>query len=147
MKLLTIIPLLSIGVLPINNQSVHVEKNTSPQNYLSLVAGNNQQVGTQTETGDCRMPAVVFKNQEFCRAELKDFDFDAHFSVTGATVYFSGTNFKNLEKATITSSSLKPVKNLMDRCAAGSVITFDDVKVIGPDKEKRTIPGITIILY
>jgi len=148
MKLFTLIPLLSIGILPIHNQSTKVEKNIPVQNYLSLTAGNNQGIGTQqTESGDCRMPAVAFKSQEYCRAELKDFDFDAHFDVAGATVYFLGANFKTTEKGFITSNSLKPVKSLMDRCVPGSVIIFDDVKVIGPDKEKRTIPGITIVLY
>jgi hypothetical protein len=147
MKIFMLLPLLSMGMLPANKSSVTVEKNSAPQNYLSLVSNNNQQPGTPTETGDCRMPAIVFKSQEYCRAELKDFEFDAHFTVTGATVYFSGTNFKNPEKAFIVSNSLKPIKPLMDRCAPGSVITFDDVKVVGPDKEKRTIPGITIVLY
>ena len=57
--------------------------------------------------------AVVFLSQEFCRAELKDFVFDVQFIIVSATVYFSGTNFKNLESGYINSNSLKPIDSLM----------------------------------
>ena len=40
-----------------------------------------------------RVQSVVFKNQQFCRADLENFDFDARFNVVSATVYFSGANF------------------------------------------------------
>ena len=93
------------------------------------------------------MSAAVFKAQEFCRAELKDFEFDIHYSVVSAVVYFYGANFKNAEKAAITSSSLKPIKTLMDRCIPGSIVIFDEVKVIGPDNKLRTIQGLSIVLY
>lgn len=67
----------------------------------------------QEKPGQGRIASIVFKNQDYCRAELKDFEFDAHFSIVSATVYFSGANFKTLEKGFITSNSLKPIKNLM----------------------------------
>ena len=94
-----------------------------------------------------RLSSVVFKNQDYCRAELEDFEFDAKFSVLSATVYFSGTNFKEVERGYITSNSLKPIKKLMDRCLPGSVVVFDDVKVKGPDNLVRTIPGVSLTLY
>ena len=94
-----------------------------------------------------RLSSVVFKNQDYCRAELDDFEFDAKFSVLSATVYFSGANFKDVERGYITSNSLKPIKKLMDRCLPGSVVVFDDVKVKGPDNLVRTIPGVSLTLY
>lgn len=97
--------------------------------------------------GEGRMRAVVFKNQEYCRAELKDFEFDIRFIIVSATVYFSGANFSGVEKGLITSSSLKPVKKLMERCLPGSIVTFDDVKVKGPDNRVRTIDGVTYRLF
>jgi hypothetical protein len=146
MKQFLLFPLLSIGILPMNNPTVHVEKTTT--HYSSPVDGNNGLgIGGQTESGGCRMSAAMFKNQEFCRAELKDFDFDAHYSIVGATVYFSGANFDSPKQGTLTGSSLKPIKSLMDHCTPGSIIIFDDVKVVGPDKVVRTIPGISIMLY
>jgi len=147
MKQLILFPLLSLGMLSATDHFENDEKPATFSGYLSLEERSNENGGAQQETGSSRMPAAVFKAQEFCRAELKDFEFDAHFIVTGATVYFSGANFKNPEKATITSSSLKPIRSLMDRCVPGSIIIFDEVKVVGPDNIKRTIPGVSIILY
>ena len=96
---------------------------------------------------DERMSATVFKYQDFCRAELPDeFPFDAKFSVVSATVYFTGANFKGVEKGFITSNSLKSVEDLKKRCIPGSIVIFDDVKVKGPDNEVRTITGATFIL-
>jgi gliding motility-associated protein GldM len=96
--------------------------------------------------GKIRMPAVAFKAQDFCRAELENFDFDTKYSITSATVYFSGANFANVQTAAITSNSLAPVKALMQRCGPGSVISFDNVKVSGPDGP-RVIDGKSIALY
>jgi hypothetical protein len=94
-----------------------------------------------------KMSAATFKNQEYCRAELKDFDFDAHFDVISAKVYFSGANFRGTEFGSITGNSLKNIHDLKARCIPGSIVTFDEVKVMGPDKKLRTIPGATYILF
>jgi hypothetical protein len=56
-------------------------------------------------------------------------------------------NFRNAEKGFITSNSLKPIKNLMDRCVPGTIVIFDNVKVIGPDNEVRTIQGTSFYLH
>ena len=96
--------------------------------------------------GKIRMPAVAFKAQDFCRAELEAFDFDTKYNVTSATVYFSGAGFQSVQTAAINSNSLAPVKALMSRCIPGSVISFDNVKVTGPDGS-RTIDGKSIALY
>jgi hypothetical protein len=106
------------------------------------------QVAPKEKPAFGRMSAVAFKNQLYCRAEMPaDFEFDARFAVVSATVYFSGANFKNTEKAFITNSSLKPIAGQMARCIPGTIVIFDDVKVIGPDKELRAIPGVSYMLY
>jgi gliding motility-associated protein GldM len=96
--------------------------------------------------GKIRMPSVAFKAQDFCRAELENFDFDTKYTVTSATVYFSGANFANVQTAAINGNNLGPIKALMARCGPGSVISFDNVKVSGPDGS-RTIDGKSIALY
>ena len=96
--------------------------------------------------GKIRMPAVAFKAQDFCRAELENFDFDIKYTVVNATVYFSGANFSSVQQAVINSNNLAPIKALMQRCGPGSVISFDAVKVAGPDGQ-RTIDGKSIALY
>jgi hypothetical protein len=149
MKQLLLLPLMSIGVLQANNQLTNLEKhltlNTPPieNTNTSINIGKPQE-----QQSNSRMAAAVFKAQEYCRAELKDFEFDARFIVVSAVVYFSGAGFKNgVEKGFISSNNLKPIRSLMDRCTPGSVVIFDEVKVKGPDNATRTIPGISLILF
>jgi len=94
-----------------------------------------------------RMQSVVFKNQQFCRADLENFDFDARFTVVSATVYFSGANFSSVQTASITGGTLAGLSAQMARCIPGTSITFDNVKVQGPDGVVRPIPGPGFILY
>ena len=96
--------------------------------------------------GKSRMPAVSFKNQQYCRADLEAFDFDLKFSIVSATVYFGGANFANVVPATITGNSLAGVANLIQRCGPGSSISFENIKVSGPDGV-RTIDGRSFQLY
>jgi gliding motility-associated protein GldM len=93
-----------------------------------------------------RIQSVVFKNQQFCRADLENFDFDARFAVVSATIYFSGANFPGVQTATVTGGNLAGVTQLA-KCIPGTSVTFDNVKVKGPDGEVRTIPGPGFILY
>jgi len=141
MKLYLLLPFLLVGFKPADNPS----KPTIASFPDSK--GRIMNIGNQTELGPNKMRSVVFKTQEYCRVELKDFEFDAPFSVLGAKVYFTGANFSNTEQGSITSNSLKPIRTLMDRCVPGSIIIFDEVKVMGPDNQARTIPGLTVILY
>jgi len=96
--------------------------------------------------GKARMPAVEFKNQQYCRADLAAFDFDLKFSVVSATVYFGGANFPNVVPATISGNNLSSIANLIQRCGPGSSISFDNIKVQGPDGV-RSIDGASFQLY
>lgn len=97
-------------------------------------------------SGKPRMPSVEFKNQQYCRAELENFDFDTRFSVVSATVYFSGAGFANVATTSITGNSLAPLASYFARCTPGSVVTFDNIKVTGPGGA-RTIEGRSFALY
>ncbi len=97
-------------------------------------------------SGKVRMPSVEFKSQQFCRAELEQFDFDLKFNVVSATVYFSGANFPNVATSTINGNNLSGLQSFISRCGPGSVVTFDNVKVQGPDGV-RSIEGKSIALY
>ena len=143
------LPFLGIGVLQANTQL------NNPANQSSFSSPGFENANASIHIGEpqepqngSRMSAAVFKAQEYCRAELKDFEFDAHFVVVSAVVYFSGAGFKNgVEKASISSNSLKPIRTQMDKCMPGSIVIFDDVKVKGPDNLIRTIPGVSLILF
>jgi len=85
-------------------------------------------------SGKARMPSVDFKNQQFCRADMgPDFIYDVRYSVVSATVYFSGANFANVVTASITGNSLAGLATYIQRCGPGSVVSFDNIKVSGPD--------------
>lgn len=101
----------------------------------------------QGGAGSIGIPAVEFKAQKFCRAEpVEDFEFDVHFSVVSADVYFSGANFISPVKGAINSSSLEPIRKFMDQSKPGTIVTFDNIKVKGPDNAIRTIDGVTYLL-
>jgi len=89
--------------------------------------------------------AAVFKAQQFCRADLENFDFDARFNVVGATMYFTGAGFPIPQPVTISSNSLAGIAQ-MAKCQPGTSVIFDQVKVIGPDGSSRTIPGPGFLL-
>jgi gliding motility-associated protein GldM len=97
-------------------------------------------------SGRLRVPQVEFVNQNFCRAELENFDFALTFNVVSATVYFVGAGFNGVQKGNITGGDLSGIKGLMSKCLPGSSVNFDAVKVQGPDGV-RSIDGCTIQLF
>jgi hypothetical protein len=149
MKQVILFSLLSLGILPVNNQMTSVAGNITATDPVSFKDDNSNVLNlfSQPSPENEKMLAVIFRAQDACRAELKDFEFDVHYSVVGATVYFSGTNFKNVETGFINSNSLKPIRGLMARCAPGSMVIFDNVKVKGPDNLVRPIQGTSYLLH
>lgn len=143
MKHVLLFSFLSMGLLSVNSSSPGKIKNNVPESNCLSISSNDQ---SQPDPDSEKMLAIIFRNQNACRVELKDFVFDVEFKVVSATVYFSGTNFKNVETGYITSKDLKPIKNLMARCAPGTMVVFDNVKVIGPDELVRTIQGTSYLL-
>jgi len=98
-------------------------------------------------SGKIRMPSVEFKSQQFCRADMgPDFIYDVHYTVISATVYFSGAGFTNVVTTSINGNSLASIQSYIQRCIPGSVVSFDNVKVTGPDGV-RIIDGKSIALY
>ena len=96
--------------------------------------------------GKIRMASIAFKSQTSCRADLENFDFDLRYSVVSATVYFSGANFPNVVTAPLNGNSLAGLASYIQRCGPGSVISFDNIKVSGPDGT-RSIDGKSIALF
>jgi gliding motility-associated protein GldM len=94
-----------------------------------------------------RIQSVMFKNQSFARADLENFDFEARFNIVSASIYFSGANFPNVQEVHITGGSLAGAQTQLSKCIPGTSVTFDNVKVQGPDGVVRSIPGPGFILY
>jgi hypothetical protein len=147
MKHVLLLSFLSMGILSVNSHSGKFENNFIESNSLSIGGSSESySTGAQPEPESEKMLATVFRGQNDCRVELKDFVFDVQFNLVSATVYFSGTNFRGVETGYLTSKSLKPIKNLMARCVPGTMVIFDNVKVIGPDNLVRTIQGTSYML-
>ena len=94
-----------------------------------------------------RMQAAAFRAQQFVSAVLENFDFEAHFSVTGATIYFNNPGDRNVKQISLTGGSLGPAKAYMDQLVPGSTVIFDNIRVVGPDGQTRTIqnpPGFSL---
>jgi gliding motility-associated protein GldM len=98
-------------------------------------------------SGGGKMQAVVFRNQQFVRADLENFDFEARFQVTGATVYFMNPGDRNVKSANLSSGALGSASEYMKTLVPGSTVIFDNITVVGPDGVKRTIqnpPGFSL---
>ncbi|MBK6634102.1 MAG: hypothetical protein IPG38_07080 [Chitinophagaceae bacterium] len=90
---------------------------------------------------------MFFRGQQFVRADLENFDFEARFSVTGATVYFTNPGDRNVKQVSLSSGSLAPAAEYMKTLAPGSTVIFDNIRVVGPDGQPRTIqnpPGFSL---
>lgn len=89
--------------------------------------------------------AAVFKAQQYCRAELENFDFEARFSVVSATVYFTGAGFPVPQPFSLTGNNIGSIPQ-MAKCQPGTTVIFDNVKVQGPDGVVRPIqaPGFLL---
>lgn len=94
-----------------------------------------------------RMPSVNFKNQNYARAELKNFDFDYRYSLVGATVYFSGANFPSPQTATISGGSLAGIASYLAKCIPGTSVSFENIRVQGPGTPVMAISGTSFALY
>jgi len=86
-----------------------------------------------------KIQAVIFRNQQFLRADLENFEFDAKFQVTGGTVYFNIPGDRNVNSISLSSGDLNSAKQYMSKLAPGSIVTFDNIRVVGPDGQTRTI--------
>ncbi len=97
-------------------------------------------------SGKARLPFIEFRTFRFCDAVLKKFDFDVHFKVLSADVYFWGIGFENARTAKLMGNDLTTIADLMNQCKPGSVVTFDNIHVEGPDGI-RVIDSKSYALY
>ena len=135
----------TVRVSALGNASITVVADGKPSTFPFRVKRIPDPV-FKVGSGKIRMTSAEFKAQQYCRAELENFDFDLRYNVVGATVYFSGANFGNVVTTSISNNNLSSLQQYISRCGPGSVVTFDQVKVQGPDGV-RTIEGKSIALF
>lgn len=75
-------------------------------------------------------------------AEMRDFDFDLHYTVTGFSVLYSYQGFDYVEAST-SSKLTQEQKDLISRLTSGKNLIIKDIKAIGPEgKTKELLPII-----
>ena len=137
----------TVNVKSVGKASITVNADGKASTYDFRVKRIPDPVIKVGPSGGGRIQSVVFKNQSFARAELENFDFDAHFNIVSATLYFSGSNFPSVQSAEIHGGNLDPVKSFLQKSIPGTSVNFDNVKVQGPDGIVRSIPGPGFLLY
>ncbi len=97
-----------------------------------------------------RIPANEFKAQQGLRADLENFIFEGvKFSVSSYSVIAVGKGFtENIGLAQNVGAAFgAETRRIIDKAGAGTTITFDDIKAVGPDGRTRTLPPIPFNLY
>lgn len=130
-----------------NTASITVSSDGKPSTYSFRVKQIPDPILMVGNSKGGRIQSVMFKNQNFARAELEGFDFDYHYSIVGATVYFSGANFPTTQQASISGGSLAGIQAQLSKCIPGTSVTFDNVRVQGPGGPIKSIPGPGFILF
>ena len=70
-----------------------------------------------------------------------------NFKIKSAVVYFSGAGFKNAVMSTINSGDLSSLKSYIEKCTAGSVITFDNIRTQSAEEKIVVADGTSIVVY
>jgi hypothetical protein len=99
-----------------------------------------------------RIAANFFKAQKSLYADLENFVFEGvEFEVVGYTFYATDSaafkEFPAVRVVTNAGGSFEPIKELIAKCSPGTIVVFDEIKVIGSDKLTRKIPTIAFNLY
>lgn len=137
----------TVRVSAIGNASITVTADGKPSTFAFRIKRIPDPVIKVGPSGGGKMQAVVFRSQQFVRADLENFDFEAKFQVTGATVYFNNPGDRNVKQITLTSGNLSQADAYMKSLAPGSSVIFDNIRVVGPDGQPRTIqnpPGFSL---
>ena len=136
-----------VTVTAIGNASINVIANGKTTTFPFRIKRIPDPIIKVGPSSGGRMQAVVFRSQQFVRADLENFDFEAKFSVTGGTVYFMNPGDRNVKQISLTSGSLGAAGDYMKTLAPGSTVIFDNIRVVGPDGQPRTIqnpPGFSL---
>lgn len=128
--------MVSVKIKEGNNMLANYNFISKPMPVLDITVGN---------ISSKKIQASIFNLQTGLKCVLPDFLHEDDYKVISATVYFSGTNFKDIAVTTITNS-FNSMQSYLDKCDVGTIITFDNVRVQGPTGIMST-NGLSIALY
>jgi gliding motility-associated protein GldM len=93
-------------------------------------------VGTY-ESGD--IPATYFKSQAGVRSLLKDFYYKTQFNVTSFKITFDGAGFDDFIQKNNTGATWNECAQFVNRCRAGSFVSIEEIRAVGPDGRTRKL--------
>ena len=137
----------TVTVSAIGNATITVTADGKPSSFAFRIKRIPDPIIKVGPSSGGRMQAVIFRSQQFVRADLENFDFEAKFSVTGGTIYFSNPGDRSVKQVSLSSGSLGAADAYMKALVPGSTVIFDNIRVVGPDGQPRTIqnpPGFAL---
>ncbi|MGC4101003.1 hypothetical protein [Ferruginibacter sp.] len=87
-----------------------------------------------------RCEAAIFKKQ-------KEIFVSAGCEFISATVYFAGAAFPKAVKTALENAPLQPIDQLIQQCAPGTIVSFENIKIKKPNGEIITIEQRVYSLY
>jgi GldM C-terminal domain len=105
-------------------------------------------IGSYCNTGVTRAKKNAIAAQEFVRAELLNFGFDAKFQIDSFNVkIISNDTCKAQQFVNKTGLISKEIRDAFSQLKENDVIIFSGIIVIGPDGIKREIAPFTMSVY
>lgn len=99
-------------------------------------------------SGSPCMPKPVLANVQFVRADLENFDFEAHFSIDSFVVCIvpnDGCTFKTIKN--IGGEINEEIRNEFQQLKEGDVIMFKKIFAKGPDGASRELMPVMITVF
>ena len=92
----------------------------------------------QSKSGD--MAAGAFKTQAGVRAIVENFFYETQFNVVSFRITGEGDGFaEGIEDAINTGAAWKEAQKIVNKARAGSFITIEDIRAVGPDGRTRKL--------
>lgn len=91
-----------------------------------------------------RYNAIEVGNLKGNRLQIDSFKAQKELRLTNGlnlhyvTIFFSGANFQNTMAATLAGNSLSLIKNMIDRCKPGTIVSFE--RIIALNSKGDTVP-------
>jgi gliding motility-associated protein GldM len=100
-------------------------------------------VGTY-KSGD--IPASYFKSQAGVRALVENFYYKTQFNVTSFRITFDGAGFDDFVEKNNTGATWNECAQFVNRCRAGSYVSIEDIRAVGPDGRTRKLSPLIFSL-
>jgi gliding motility-associated protein GldM len=92
----------------------------------------------QIKSGE--MGAGAFKSQAGVRALVENFFYETQFNVTSFRITGDGEGFpEGVEEKINSGAAWNEAKAIINKCRAGSFITIEDIRAVGPDGRTRKL--------